>query len=218
MTSRLLTSRDIPELQPTVELRALADGAARYPFVATNRADAEAWQLVCRAVVAQTVGFLDSPRVDPAPELIEEVDRGDFIRRKIVITTAPHARMPVYLLIPKAGSQQRLPLPVAIAYAGHGYGVKDIVGLWEDGTERIEPDGYHKDFGVALCRRGSLVAAPEIAGFGERQTDYSTLDTRLGQPVPTTCHNPSSLTSGCMAKSPSHSTLSPGEMRTLFGL
>ena len=80
-------------------------------------------------------------------------------------------------------------MPVAIAYAGHGYGVKDIVGLWEDGTERIEPDGYHKDFGVALCRRGFLVAAPEIAGFGERQTDYSYLDTRLGQSAPTTCHN-----------------------------
>ena len=186
MTSQILTFGDIPELQPTVELRALADGAARYPFVATNRADAAAWQIACRASVSQTVGFLDSPRVDPAPELIEEVDRGDFVRRKIVITTALHARMPVYLLIPKARPR---PLPVAIAYAGHGYGVKDVVGLWEDGTERIEPDGYHKDFGVALCRRGFLVAAPEIAGFGERQTDYSTLDTRLGQPVPTTCHN-----------------------------
>ena len=48
---------------------------------------------------------------DGAPELIEEVDRGDFVRRKIVITTAPHARMPVYLLIPKAGP---LPLPVTV--------------------------------------------------------------------------------------------------------
>jgi hypothetical protein len=147
MSSRLLRATDIPELQPTVELRALADGAARYPFVATNRADAEAWQVACGAAVARTVGFLDSPRVDPASELIEEVDRGDFVRRKIVITTAPHARMPVYLLIPKAGPR---PLPVAVAYAGHGYGVKDIVGLWEDGEERIAPDGYHKDFGVAV--------------------------------------------------------------------
>ena len=186
MTSKLLKPVDILELQPTVELRGLAEEAPRYPFVATNQGGAEAWQAACRAAVAQTLGFLDSPAVAPAPELIEEVDRGDFVRRKIVISTAPHARMPVYLLIPKTGPR---PLPVAVAYAGHGYGVKDIVGLWEDGTERLTPDGYHKDFGVALCRRGFLVAAPEIAGFGERQTDYGTLDTRLGQPVPTTCHN-----------------------------
>lgn len=186
MTSKLLKPADITELQPTTELHGLAAGAARYPFVATNRADAERWQAACRAAVAQTIGFLDTPAVAPAPELIEEVDRGDFVRRKVAISTAPHVRMPVYLLIPKTGPK---PLPVALAYAGHGYGVKDIVGLWEDGAERLDPDGYHKDFGIALCRRGFLVAAPEIAGFGERQADYSYLDTRLGQPVPTTCHN-----------------------------
>ena len=43
---------------------------------------------------------------------------------------------------------------------GHGYGVKDIVGLWESGAERDTPDGYHKDFGIELCRRGFAVAAP----------------------------------------------------------
>ena len=91
MSSTLLTSADIPELQPTVEF-------ARWPMARRDihssprtGAAAEAWQVACRTAVAQTVGFLDSPRVDPAPELIEEVDRGDFIRRKIVITTAPHA-------------------------------------------------------------------------------------------------------------------------------
>jgi dienelactone hydrolase len=186
MSSRLLNSASLPELQPTLELRSLAAAAPRYPFVAATQADAEAWQKTCRGVVADLVGFLDSPAVPPATELIEEVDRGDFIRRKVVIATAASARMPVYLLIPKAGTR---PLPITLAYHGHGYGVKDIVGLWEDGEERLEADGYHKDFAVALCRRGFLVAAPEIAGFGERQADYSYLDRKLGQPEPTTCHN-----------------------------
>lgn len=62
-----------------------------------------------------------------------------------------------------------------LAFHGHGYGVKDIVGLWEDGSERFTPDGYHKDFALELCRRGFAVAAPEIACFGEKQTDFSTL-------------------------------------------
>jgi dienelactone hydrolase len=92
--------------------------------------------------------------------------------------------MPVYLLIPKHGKR---PLPAVIAFHGHGYGVKDIVGLWEDGQERDTPDGYHKDFGVALCRKGFAVAAPEIVCFGERVTDFSHLNTIIGSPVPTSC-------------------------------
>lgn len=176
----------MPALQPTLELQDLAPKAARHSFTATERVTAVAWQHTCRQAVSNALGFLDTPRVDPKPQIIEEVDRGDFIRRKVVIATAPLAQMPLYLLIPKNATG---PLPVAIAYAGHGYGVSDIVGLWEDGEERYSEDGYHKDFGVALCRRGFLVAAPEIAGFGERQTDYRYLNRELGQPTPTTCHN-----------------------------
>ncbi len=186
MASIVLKPADMPELQPTTELRELARTAARYPFTATTAQAALAWQKACRPALADLVGFLDSPRVDAQPQIIEEVDRGDFIRRKVLITTAPFVQMPVYLLIPKTGKR---PLPVVVANCGHGYGVKDIVGLWEDGTERMAPDGYHKDFGVALCRRGFLVAAPEISCFGERRTDYSYLDRELGQGEPTTCHN-----------------------------
>jgi dienelactone hydrolase len=76
-------------------------------------------------------------------------------------------------------------LPVVLAFHGHGYGVKDIVGLWEDGAERRTPDGYHADFGLALCRRGFAVAAPEISCFGERQTDFSALG--AGSAAPSTC-------------------------------
>lgn len=186
MSTTRLSANTIPALQPTTELKVMAEESARFPFTATDQAAAEAWQAACRPAFAETLGFLDTPIVDPAPEIIEEVDRGDHVRRKVVISTSAQARMPVYLLIPKGATG---PLPVAITYAGHGYGVYDIVGLWEDGEERWEPEGYHKDFGVELCKRGFLVAAPEIAGFGERKTDYGYLNTELGQPTPTTCHN-----------------------------
>ncbi len=186
MTSKKLNPSSIPELQPTLELKELARAAPLFPFMAKDRGKAGAWKSACRAALEQAVGFLDSPKVDPNPELIEEVDRGDFIRRKVVISTSLYARMPVYLLIPKGNTG---PLPVVIAYHGHGYGVKDIVGLWEDGEERTQPDGYHKDFAIALCRRGFFVAAPEIVCFGERQTDYGYLNRELGQEPPTTCHN-----------------------------
>jgi dienelactone hydrolase len=88
------------------------------------------------------------------------------------------------MLLPTRGPKRP---PVVLAFHGHGYGVKDIVGLWEDGRERTNPDGYHKDFAVALARAGFAVAAPEISCFGERQTDFSYLNARLGQGAPSTC-------------------------------
>lgn len=177
--------------EPATALRAAYDPKlAPYAFGARTREEADAWQSATRDALGAAIGFLDSPRVDPEPESVELVDKGDYTREKVVIRTAAHTSMPVYLLRPKEGSR---PHPVVVAFHGHGYGVKDIVGLWEDGGERDTPDGYHRDFGVALCRQGFAVAAPEISCFGERQTDFSYLDRDLGSPVPTTCENTAAL-------------------------
>ena len=145
---------------------------------------ARAWQGRTRKALAGTVGLDRFQSVPPRAGKIETVDKGDYIREKIVIRTCAKTLMPVYLLLPKS---RPLPLPVVLAFHGHGYGVKDIVGLWEDGGERDVPDGYHKDFAVALCRAGFAVAAPEIACFGERETDFRHLDARSGQVAPSSC-------------------------------
>jgi len=194
---------------------------AEFAFRSKTLAEARAWQKRTAAALAETIGFQDLPKFPLSPKKIESVDKGDYIREKIIIRTAPDMTMPVYLLLPKKGghgdpplqskgghgdpplqskggrfarrlaqpapTSKTAPMPVVIAFHGHGYGVKDIVGLWEDGAERNTPDGYHKDFAVALCRRGFAVAAPEISCFGERQTDFSYLNTRIGQVAPTTC-------------------------------
>jgi len=152
-------------------------------FDATDAKAARAWQRRSRKQLAACVGFLDREAVPLAPKVVQTVDRGSYIRRKVILRTAAEATMPVYTLTPKDAPR---PLPCVLALHGHGYGVADIVGLWEDGAERRTPDGYHKDFGCALAQRGFLVIAPEISCFGERQADYS----RLGpSPVPSTCHN-----------------------------
>jgi len=141
-------------------------------------------------MLEKQIGFHDLPSVEPQPQLLESVDRGDHIRQKILLQTSIHIQMPFYLLLPK-GIQP--PFPVVLALHGHGYGVKDIVGLWENGEERFTPDGYHKDFGITLCQHGFAVAAPEISCFGERQTDFSHLNTALGSPIPTTCDHTAKL-------------------------
>jgi len=173
------------DLQPAAQLWSMyRPSKAPCAFRAKTVRDARAWQKKVRVALARQLGLDAVPRAPLQPRRLDRVDKKDYVREKVLIRTGPRTLMPVYLLLPKTG---RRPLPVVIAFHGHGYGVKDIVGLWEDGSERDTPDGYHKDFAVALCRAGFAVAAPEISCFGERQTDYSYLDTRLGQPVPSTC-------------------------------
>ncbi len=191
MTTQKLDPSKHPELQPATTLWPLYQPEqAPSRFQAKTMQEALQWQRRVRAELAMAIGFQDWPVVDPEPELLESVDKGDYTREKVLIRVGPNAAMPVYLLIPK---NEEKPLPTVLAFHGHGYGVKDIVGLWEDGEERETPDGYHKDFAVALCRNGFLVAAPEISCFGERQTDFSYLNTTIGQPVPTTCQHTAML-------------------------
>lgn len=185
MGTKILDNKELGDLQPARGLWELfAPEQAPYRFRAKTLADAEGWQVETRQLLRQTLGFQSLPVAPLSSEKIEEVDKGDYVREKILLRTSKHTLMPVYLLLPKATKR---PLPVVVAFHGHGYGVKDIVGLWEDGGERSTPDGYHKDFAVALCRRGFAVVAPEISCFGERQTDFSYLDAESGQVASSTC-------------------------------
>jgi hypothetical protein len=191
MASKVISPQDLPALQPAFGLWQLYDPkSAPYRFQASTLAEAEDWQHKTRPAFLRALGFGQLPECPLSPQLIEEVDRGDYIRQKILIHPWAHALMPVYILIPKTG---QAPFAPVLALHGHGYGVKDIVGLWEDGEERAAPDGVHQDFGVALVRRGFLVAAPEISCFGERQTDFSDLDPAFGQGIPTTCQHTAML-------------------------
>ncbi|MBN2003032.1 MAG: acetylxylan esterase [Anaerolineae bacterium] len=173
-----------PDLQPAFGLwQRYTPSAAPYAFRAASLAEAEAWQGVTRAALMRTLGFLDLPPALLSPRRLESVDKGDYVREKWLLRTSAWTLMPLYVLIPKQGCP---PFPTVLAFNGHGYGVKAIVGLKEDGTDAETAD-YHQDFAVRLCRRGFLVAAPEISCFGERQTDFSYLDKALGQSEPTTC-------------------------------
>ena len=151
---------------PVPLLDAAAASAKSLPFTAEAAAEARAWQNRARAALGEALGFLDMPSVPPEPREIQQVDRGGYVRHKIVIRTSPNSELPLYLLVPKSITGPR---PVVLALHGHGYGVKDIVGLWEDGSERLTVDGYHDDFACKLAERGFIVAAPEISCFGERR-------------------------------------------------
>ena len=159
---------------------------APFAFRATSPAAARTWRTRTRRALATALGWQDAAHGPVRSRRIERVDRGDHLREKYLLRVTPTTDLPVYLLLPKGVTKP----PVMLAYHGHGYGAKDVVGLWEDNSERTTPDGYHNDFAVALCRRGFAVAAPEIACFGERRNDYTDLGEGL---APTSCHHSATL-------------------------
>ncbi|HOJ34825.1 MAG TPA: alpha/beta hydrolase family protein [Candidatus Hydrogenedentes bacterium] len=188
MSSKLLDSSKIKELQPAYALWKLYQpDKAPLRFTARTKKEAEKWQIAARNTLEKTLGLGILPKAPLSPKRIETVDKGDYVREKILLRTSAYTLMPVYLLLPKKADR---PLPVVLAFHGHGYGVKDIVGLWEDGSERQNPDGYQKHFGVMLCKKGFAVAAPEISCFGERQTDFHV---KPGQSAPSTCTHTAQL-------------------------
>ncbi|MBT3272012.1 MAG: acetylxylan esterase, partial [Spirochaetales bacterium] len=190
MSTKNLDPRKQKALQPAFELwKSYNPGKAEFGFRSATVSEAKKWQSRTRSVLNKVIGFQESVH-SPKAARVELVDKGFYTREKIVLSTSDFTRMPVYLLVPK---DLQAPPPVVVAFHGHGYGVKDILGLWEDGEERESPDGYHKDFAIDLCRRGFAVAAPEISCFGERQTDFSYLDSLGGQEEPTTCAHTAAL-------------------------
>lgn len=77
--------------------------------------------------------------------------------------------IPAYLLIPDSVRQTGQKSPAVIAVAGHGCGISEICALTPDHQAREIGQGYQKDFAAALCRRGFVVLAPEMLGFGMRR-------------------------------------------------
>src|SRR5437763_870454 len=172
------------KLDPIHQLDALArEIPKRFSFTAKTQASARTWQRRARVALTRTLGFLDQKRVALAPKTIERIDRGPYVRHKVILRTSRASLMPTYVLIPKDSSA---PMPCVLALHGHGYGVRDIVGIRQDNSDRDLPEGYHDDFGVQLAKRGFVVIAPEISCFGERVSNYEHLEPRRR---PTTCHN-----------------------------
>src|SRR3954466_5545488 len=136
---------------PIVQLDALSRHTPRaLAFTARTASEARAWQTRARAALGDALGFLDQEKVPLRPRVEQTVDRGEYVRRRVILRTTAASEMPVYVLTPKSATP-RNKAPCVLALHGHGYGVRDIVGLWEDGTERFTPNGYHKDFATELA-------------------------------------------------------------------
>ncbi len=125
----------------------------------------EEWQSTLTSKFHGLIGTFKSD-VPLQPQIREQKVHEQYTRYSIEITTLPNVRLQMYVLVPTHLEGEKA--PAVLALHGHGYGNKDIVGLDTSGNERKGAPGYHKDFAIELVKRGFVVMAPELIGFGER--------------------------------------------------
>ncbi len=149
----------------------------------SDPAEWEAWRAGFRARLGERLGGVPTTAEQrPIPvTAAPPTTHGDYQRMYLEFESAPGVTVPAWLLIPMALSG---PAPGVIAVHGHGYGVDETVGMNPDGTEPAAPHGFHQNFAIALCRRGMVVIAPEMAAFGRRRELQDVTD----NPISNSCH------------------------------
>jgi dienelactone hydrolase len=144
---------------PSLFFQKMYENIPQHDFADFSLSDAKKYKLDQREKFAGILGINSIPF--KASDLSA---RSIMVERKYEDYT-----LPVYVLIP-AGIQS--PVPGVIALSGHGYGCADICGLLEDGTDRGTADpGYQKNFAIEICKRGFIVAVPELIGFGDMRSE-----------------------------------------------
>lgn len=144
----------------------------------------EGWRTAFRARLHERLGEPDPGGArGPVPCVAAPpTAHGDYTRTYLEYSSAPGVTVPAWLLRPVGLDR---PTPAVIAVHGHGHGADDVVGLGPDGAESDPRAGFHQGFAVELCRRGMVVLAPELRGFGRRREPQ---DVRPAEPGANSCH------------------------------
>lgn len=169
------------DLLPTgADLGTLYDDVAKlaashdYPLSFLNHDfdDWVAFRQQAREKIFQLLLYRPQP-VDPRPEVIEQVDRGDYVQEKLVFSTSRFFRVPAYILIPKG---LKAPAPAIVDLHSHGgmflFGKEKVIDLGDNHPVMVE---YHQEnydgrpTATALVRRGYVVMVIDAFMFGERR-------------------------------------------------
>ncbi|WP_309119374.1 alpha/beta hydrolase family protein [Paenibacillus sp.] len=138
-------------------------------FAAANAEEWKAWRDRLRRRFAERLGGFPDRSAALEPKLLERVECDGYVRERVEFTTFFGLRCPAYVLVPTVSAALGARLPAVAAFHGHGYGSREVVGLSPAGESIIGRPTYQKNFGVQLAKRGFLVVAPEIFGFGDRR-------------------------------------------------
>ena len=135
----------------------------------TKRKDTE-WRTTLKSQLNEKLGRFSKQRVKVEANLVEKIEFEEYTREILEFQSVGGLILNVYVLTPKNQPYEKI--PSVLALHGHGYGVKEIVGLLPDGRIDNGEPGIHQHFAVNLVKKGLKVFAPEIIGFGERLLDH----------------------------------------------
>jgi len=143
-------------------------------FGATTAEEWRTWRDRLRLRFSDLLGRFPAGREALRPKLLERVECDGYVRERVEFTTFDGLRCPAYVLVPN-GRAAGERLPAIAAFHGHGYGSREVVGLSPAGESIADNPTYQKNFGIELVKRGFVVVAPEIFGFGDRRLrdDYA---------------------------------------------
>lgn len=171
-------------LRPLAAYEAIYNRTARRFAIPTTSdlQDWAAWRGAFRVHLRTRLGGFPEERASLNVQTCEITQHAGYRREFVRFESAPGVVVPAWVLIPDGLTG---PVPAVIAIHGHGYGADDLVGIDVDGTERAKPRGYHKDFAIALCKRGFVVVAPEMLAFGRRREAKD----KAAGPAESSCHD-----------------------------
>ena len=90
----------------------------------------------------------------------------EYTLQKYSFELCKNLKTAVFILTPK---EMKKSASGVVALCGHGYGVRQILNISKSGKKKHIRyfDNYQKCFAAELAKRGCIVAAPELFGFGE---------------------------------------------------
>jgi len=82
-----------------------------FAFLHRRPKDLEAWKAEARTKVFELMSYRPEA-TNPRPQILERVDKGDYVRERLKFWSAPDVEVPCYFLVPK---RAKFPVPAVVA-------------------------------------------------------------------------------------------------------
>lgn len=136
-------------------------------FAGKTKNEFEEWRKRFRTHYRRCIGRFPQ-KVPLRARTVERVDRGSYVRERVIYDSSPGISVPAYILIPKAVKRGERRSGILAAH-GHGGGKDDICGVTREksGGENIQRLNY--EYALEAVERGYVVIAPDWCPFGQRR-------------------------------------------------
>jgi len=165
------TGSDVGSLFPFIQSQAVR-GEFPLSYLREEFQDLRAWKQKARGKLLELLHYAP-PKCDPRPEVVEKVDKGDYVQEKVYFNTTPDLRVPACVLIPK---NARFPAPTIVTLHDHGgfyfWGKEKSVEVEDEHPLLTEyKRRYYAGNSIAsvLARRGYVVIVIDMFYWGERR-------------------------------------------------